>query len=82
MKWNKIGATLWTKATLFSNGLTLRFHERTIATLRSYTDLSDTHDTTLAGFSIGGPVPLLIIAGFAIAQFKGREPITTPWSEK
>ncbi|MGY5872455.1 MAG: hypothetical protein RTV72_09435 [Candidatus Thorarchaeota archaeon] len=44
--------------------------------------MSDTHDTTLAGFSIGGPVPLLIIAGFAIAQFKGREPITTPWSEK
>ena len=34
------------------------------------------------GLNIGGPMPLFVIAGLAIAHFKGREPSTTPWSEK
>lgn len=33
------------------------------------------------GFSIGGPLPLLIIVGLILAHFKGREPTTTIWPE-
>ena len=33
------------------------------------------------GFSIGGPIPLLIVVGLTIAHFKGKEPSTTRWEE-
>jgi hypothetical protein len=33
-------------------------------------------------FFVGGPVPLLVIAGLVIAYFKGKEPPSKPWSEE
>jgi hypothetical protein len=33
-------------------------------------------------FFVGGPVPLLVIAGLVIDHFKGKEPPFKPWSEE